>query len=135
SSPDGRLVGLDADPYALELAVAALAPFQSRFSLLDRNFSELAELDLEPMDAIVFDLGLSSMQLESSGRGFSFRFDEPLDMRFDPYSYNPTAADLLNSLVEGELERTLREYGEEPRARRLARTIVQRRGQRPFGRT
>ena len=87
------------------------------------------------MDAIVFDLGLSSMQLESSGRGFSFRFDEPLDMRFDPHPDMPTAADLLNSLPEGELERILREYGEEPRARRLARTIVQRRAQRPFERT
>src|SRR5207244_1670933 len=71
----------------------------------------------------------------SSGRGFSFRFDEPLDMRFDPYSDGPTAADLLNSLAEGELERTLREYGEEPRARRLARIIVQRRAQRALQRT
>ena len=135
SSPDGRLVGLDADPYALELAVAALAPFQSRFSLLDRNFSELAELDLEPMDAIVFDLGLSSMQLESSGRGFSFRLDEPLDMRFDPRSERRTAAELLNTLPEAELERVLREYGEEPRARRVARIIAQRRQTRAFQRT
>src|SRR5439155_7736623 len=135
SSPDGRLVGLDADPYALELAVAALAPFQSRFSLLDRNFSELAELDLEPMHAIVFGLGLSSMQLESSGRGFSFRLDEPLDMRFDPRSERRTAAELLNTLPEAELERVLREYGEEPRARRVARIIAQRRQTRAFQRT
>jgi 16S rRNA (cytosine1402-N4)-methyltransferase len=137
SAPDGRLVGLDADPGALEEASTRLAPFAGRFTLLNRNFSDLADVaaDLEPFDAIVFDLGLSSMQLESSGRGFSFRFDEPLDMRFDPNPDLPTAADLLNSLPEGELERILREYGEEPRARRMARTIVQRRVPRPFERT
>src|SRR2546421_13087253 len=71
SAPDGRLVGLDADPRALELAAASLAPCGGRVTLLNRNFGDLAELDLEPVDAIVFDLGLSSMQLESSGRGFS----------------------------------------------------------------
>jgi 16S rRNA (cytosine1402-N4)-methyltransferase len=137
SSPDGQLVGLDADPGALEGASTRLAPFAGRFRLLNRNFLELTDLatDLEPVDAIVFDLGLSSLQLESSGRGFSFRLDEPLDMRFNPHSDMPTAAELLNSLTEGELERILREYGEEPRARRLARTIVQRRVQRPFDRT
>jgi 16S rRNA (cytosine1402-N4)-methyltransferase len=135
SSPDGRLIGLDADPGALAVAANRLAPFGDRFSLLNRNFGELADLDLEPLDAIVFDLGLSSMQLESSGRGFSFRLDEPLDMRFDLSSDTPTAADLLNSLPEGELERVLREYGEEPRARRVARTIVQRRAAKPFSRT
>ena len=132
SSPDGRLVGLDADPHALELAAARLAPFRSRFTLLNRNFGELAELDLEPVDGIVFDLGLSSMQLESSGRGFSFRAEEPLDMRFDPQADLPTAAELLNTLPEPDLERILRDYGEEPRARRLARTIAQRRHDRPF---
>jgi 16S rRNA (cytosine1402-N4)-methyltransferase len=137
SSPDGLLVGLDADPGALELAATRLAEFGGRFSLLNRNFGELAALapDLEPFDAIVFDLGLSTMQLESSGRGFSFRLDEPLDMRFDPHSERPSAADLLNTSLESELERTLREFGEEPRARRVARTIVQRRIQRPLQRT
>jgi 16S rRNA (cytosine1402-N4)-methyltransferase len=132
SAPDGRLVGLDADPRALELAAARLAPFGGRVTLLNRNFGDLAELDLEPVDAIVFDLGLSSMQLESSGRGFSFRADEPLDMRFDPQAELATAAELLNTLPEADLERILREYGEEPRARRLARTIAQRRHDRPL---
>lgn len=132
SSPDGRLVGLDADPHALALASARLEMFDDRVTLINRNFGELAEIALDPMDAIVFDLGLSSMQLDSSGRGFSFRMDEPLDMRFDPHSDRPTAAELINTLPEGELERILREYGEEHRARRVARTIVQR---RPMERT
>ena len=116
----------------MELAAARLAPFGGRVTLLNRNFGDLAELDLEPVDAIVFDLGLSSMQLDSSGRGFSFRADEPLDMRFDPQAELATAAELLNTLPEADLERILREYGEEPRARRLARTIAQRRHDRPL---
>jgi len=132
SAPDGRLIGLDADPRALELASATLAPFGDRVRLLNRNFSQLAELQLEPVDAVVMDLGLSSMQLDNSGRGFSFRLDEPLDMRFDPSADLPTAAELLNSLPEAELERILREYGEEPRARRVAMAIAQR---RPLQRT
>jgi 16S rRNA (cytosine1402-N4)-methyltransferase len=132
SAPDGRLVGLDADPAALELAHARLAPFGDRVRLVQRSFGELSELELEPMNAIVFDLGLSSMQLESSGRGLSFRFDEPLDMRFDPESAGPTAAELLNTLPEVELEHVLSEYGEEPRARRVAREVVRR---RPMTRT
>ncbi|MCA1647516.1 MAG: 16S rRNA (cytosine(1402)-N(4))-methyltransferase RsmH [Chloroflexi bacterium] len=135
STPDGHLVGLDADPGALALAAHRLARFGDRVTLLHRNFGDLADLDIDPVDAIVFDLGLSSMQLEASGRGFSFRQDEPLDMRFDASSVEPTAADLLDSLPEGELERILREYGEEPRARRVARSIVYRRTRRPLTRT
>jgi 16S rRNA (cytosine1402-N4)-methyltransferase len=132
SSPDGWLVGLDADAGALDLARTKLAPFAERLTLVQCNFGQLAELELEPVNAIVFDLGLSSMQLESSGRGFSFRPDEPLDMRFDPDANEPSAADLLNRLPEAELERILREYGEEPRARRVAHEIVRR---RPLART
>jgi 16S rRNA (cytosine1402-N4)-methyltransferase len=135
SVPDGQLVGLDADPGALAVAAERLAPFGDRVTLLNRNFGELGELDIGPVDAIVFDLGLSSMQLDSSGRGFSFRADEPLDMRFDAGADIPTAADLLNELPESEIERVLRDYGEEPRARRVARSIVYRREQRPFSRT
>jgi 16S rRNA (cytosine1402-N4)-methyltransferase len=119
----------------LAIAAERLAPFGDRVRLVNRNFSELADLDLEPVDAIVFDLGLSSMQLDTSGRGFSFRADEPLDMRFDVAADIPTAAELLNTLAEGEIERILRDYGEEPRARRVARSIVYRRDQRPFNRT
>src|SRR5204862_2217861 len=74
SSPDGVLIGLDADPAAIERAAARLAPFAGRFTLLQRNSADLAELPLDPLDAIVFDLGLSSPQLDASGRGSSFRF-------------------------------------------------------------
>jgi len=132
SSPDGQLVGLDVDSRARDLARTKLAPFAGRFTLLQRNFAELAGLELEPVNGIIFDLGLSSMQLESSGRGFSFRLDEPIDMRFDPEANQPSAADLLNGLSEAELERILREYAEEPRGRRVAREIVRR---RPLART
>ena len=93
----------------------------SRITLLQCNFADLPALELEAVNAIVFDLGLSSMQLASSGRGFSFRQDEPLDMRFDTDGNRPTAAELVNTLGEAELERILSDYGEEPRARRVAR--------------
>jgi 16S rRNA (cytosine1402-N4)-methyltransferase len=135
STPDGVLIGLDADPAAIQVAEQRLAPFAGRFTLLQRNFSDLADLDLEAVDAIVFDLGLSSPQLDASGRGFSFRFDEPLDMRFDPESDRATAADLLNALPERELEHVLRDFGEEPRARRVARSIAVRRARAPLERT
>jgi 16S rRNA (cytosine1402-N4)-methyltransferase len=131
SSPDGRLTGLDADASALRTAEERLRPFEGRFALVNGNFRELTELPLHDVHGVLFDLGLSSAQLDESGRGFSFRFDEPLDMRFD-VSSGETAADLLNTLPEDELARVLREYGEEPRARRLARAIVER---RPFTRT
>jgi 16S rRNA (cytosine1402-N4)-methyltransferase len=135
SAPDGVLIGLDADPAALAASAERLAPFAGRFTLLQRNFGQLAELHIEPVDAIVFDLGLSSPQLDAAGRGFSFRYDEPLNMRFDPTSDGPTAADLLNTLSEQELEHVLRAYGEEPRARRVARAIAQRRAREPLVRT
>jgi 16S rRNA (cytosine1402-N4)-methyltransferase len=127
SGPDGTLIGLDADPEALERAQARLAPFGSRATLLHANFKDLSQLGLQALDAVLLDLGLSSPQLDAAGRGFAFRFDEPLDMRFDTGSGDPTAADLLNELGEAELERILRDFGEEPRARRVARAIVQRR--------
>ncbi len=138
SSPDGFLIALDADPRAVEAAHTRLAHFNNRFELIQGNFRDLSSLDLEPVDGIVFDLGLSSPQLESSGRGFSFRklkSDEPLDMRFDPDAPGPTAAQLVNELSEAELERVFRTFGEEPRARRLARTIVQRRARTPIATT
>ena len=131
SSPDGFLTGLDADAEALRRAEERLRAFAGRYRLVQKNFRELGEVGVQDVHGVLFDLGLSSAQLDASGRGFSFRFDEPLDMRFDTRG-GETAADLLNSLSEDELVRVLREYGEEPRARRVARAIVER---RPFART
>jgi 16S rRNA (cytosine1402-N4)-methyltransferase len=137
STPDGLLVGLDADPDAIATATQRLEAFRGRFRLIQCNFRDIPDLRLEPMDGVVFDLGLSSPQLDTSGRGFSFRFDEPLDMRFDAQAAQPTAADLLNELSQAQLEHVFRAYGEEPRARRLARVIVERRarGRGKFERT
>jgi 16S rRNA (cytosine1402-N4)-methyltransferase len=128
SAPDGRVIGLDADPRAVELARERLAMYGERFTAHNTNFRYLGELQLPRINGVLFDLGLSSMQLETSGRGFAIRgADQPLDMRFDPATHQATARDLLNDLPERELERVLREYGEEPRARRVAHAIVERR--------
>jgi len=135
SSPDGQLVGLDADAAAIERTRLRLQPFAGRFTLIQRNFRHLDELELEPVDAIVFDLGLSSVQLDASGRGFSFRYEESLDMRFDSDSGGPTAADLLNGLPEAELERIFRDYGEERKSRRLAHMIARRRNNTAYHHT
>lgn len=135
SSPDGSLVGFDADTDALALARQRLEPFAGRFTLLNRNFGDIGEWEGDAFDAVLMDLGLSSMQLDASGRGFSFRGDEPLDMRFDPRNQSETAADLLNALDESELADIVYRYGEEPRARRVARVIVQRRTHAPLLRT
>ncbi|HEX2174001.1 MAG TPA: 16S rRNA (cytosine(1402)-N(4))-methyltransferase RsmH [Dehalococcoidia bacterium] len=125
SRPDGRLLGLDADPQAIARARQRLAPFAGRFALVQANFRDLPRVaaDFAPADGILFDFGLSSDQLEVSGRGFSFQRDEPLDMRFDPTG-SRTAADLVNSLSEEELADVIYEFGEESRSRRIARSIV-----------
>jgi 16S rRNA (cytosine1402-N4)-methyltransferase len=130
SRPDGRLLGLDVDPQALSLARERLSEFGERAVLRQASYLSMAEhlaaLGWPPVDGVVLDLGLSSMQLDTPERGFSFQADAPLDMRFDPT--NPTtAADLLNDLPEEELARILYEYGEEPRSRALARRIVRER--------
>jgi 16S rRNA (cytosine1402-N4)-methyltransferase len=130
SSPSGRLVGFDRDRGALELAGARLSSFSSRITLLHSSFDEidlrLDELSLERVDGIVADLGLSSLQLDDPGRGFTFREEGPLDMRFDR-SKGPTAAELVNEMEERELAGILRELGEERRAASIARRLVQRR--------
>lgn len=132
SSPSGRLLGLDADPEAIATASLNLAPHQSRLILRNENFSRLgavaASLGLGLAQGILFDLGLASPQLESAGRGFSFQKDAPLDMRFGP-GQTITAAQIVNTYPEEELARLLREYGEEPRARVIARRLVRL---RPF---
>ena len=132
SGPEVRLLGLDADPGALRLAGARLARFGDRARLVHANFADLGDVaaahGLAEARSVLLDLGVSSAQLEESGRGFSFQLDEPLDMRLDP-TRGDTAAALLNRLPEVELARLLHEYGEERFARRIARRIVERRGE------
>jgi 16S rRNA (cytosine1402-N4)-methyltransferase len=130
SGADVRLLGLDADPEALRQAGERLARFGARARLVHASFAELAtvaaEQGIADAQAVLLDLGVSSWQLEASGRGFSFQGDEPLDMRLDP-TRGETAAALLNRLAEAELSHILHEYGEERHARRIARVIVRRR--------
>ncbi len=132
----GELWGFDRDPKVLETAAARLAPFTSHFRLFHSSYGQvgriLEEAGRRMAAGILLDLGLSSFSLQSSGRGFSFQRDEPLDMRFDPEGDDPTAAELLNTLPQKELERIFREYGDEPRARSLARHLCEARRQRPW---
>ena len=135
SQPDGSLLGLDVDPEALAIARQRLAPYGERAILVRASYTTMVEqlqaLSWEQVDGVVLDLGVSSMQLESTERGFSFRYDAPLDMRFDPE--NPeSAAYLVNTLPEAELADLISRYGEEHRARRVAHAIVQA---RPIGTT
>ncbi|MEW6568122.1 MAG: 16S rRNA (cytosine(1402)-N(4))-methyltransferase RsmH [Chloroflexota bacterium] len=127
SAPDGELLGLDRDPQALRLARERLSPFGPRLHLRQASFALLADcaerLGWNQVHGILFDLGLSSMQLSDPARGFSFQLDGPLDMRFDP-DQPTSAADLVNGLPEQDLADLLRRYGEEPRPRRVARAIV-----------
>jgi 16S rRNA (cytosine1402-N4)-methyltransferase len=129
------LLGLDVDPEALARAGARLASFGDRVRLVRSSFRDLAQAagahGIDSTRSILLDLGVSSWQLEQSGRGFSFQGDEPLDMRLDPRA-GETAAALVNRLPEAELARVIFEYGEEPHARRIARAIVRR---RPLTRT
>jgi 16S rRNA (cytosine1402-N4)-methyltransferase len=135
SSPGGQLLGLDADPAALARVRERLAPFGARVWLCHANFRELGRCaraaGFDAVDGILFDLGLSSDTLEVSGRGFSFRRDEPLDMRFDPTA-GESAAALLADSTEAALRDILRRYGEEPAAGRLARALVRARARAPL---
>jgi len=132
------LIGLDRDPEALKIARERLAKFGDRVRLLHANFRDLkavlAEVSVTGVDGALFDLGVSSLQLDRPDRGFTFREDAPLDMRMDP-SQSLTAAELVNRLPEGELARILWEYGEERYARRIARAIVRTRDKVPIRRT
>jgi len=136
TAPDGTLWGMDQDPAVLDTAATRLAHHTSRFLLFHCSYTQLGELLEEArvsgVAGILLDLGLSSYQLKQSRRGFSFAGDEPLDMRFNPRLPGPTAAHLLNTASQAALEKMFREYGEEPRARRLARLVVQARRQNPF---
>ena len=132
SAPDGRLLGVDRDAEALGRAREALAPFASRVRLAQADYRDLpALLGDERADGILLDLGVSSLQLDSPERGFSFRQDGPLDMRLDR-SQGETADELVNRLREKELADVIFRYGEEPASRRIARAIVRA---RPIHRT
>ncbi len=127
SAPGGRVLGLDADPEALALSQQRLQPDRDRLILVHSNFARLkAQADAHqftPVDGILFDLGLSSMELSNPQRGFSFQLDGPLDMRFDPDAAQ-TAADLVNTLSARELADLIYQYGQEPASRAIARAIV-----------
>lgn len=134
SSPDGILLGFDRDAEALAAASRRLSPFEGRVRLFHANFTRLSEIlaeeSIEAVDGMVLDLGVSSHQLDTPERGFSFQQDAPLDMRMDTAS-GVTAADLVNTLAEQELERIIRDFGEERWARRIAAAIVTKRREAP----
>ena len=129
-APDGRLLGLDVDPQALASARETLAPYGKRVRLVQASYlyftDALKECGWTAVQGMLLDLGVSSMQLDTAERGFSFQHEGPLDMRFDP-STPRTAADLVNGLPETELADLIYRYGEEPRARRIAEAIVRAR--------
>ena len=131
----GQLIGVDRDEEVLLATAARLRGKFERVRFFSANFSELAELkgELEgqQFDGVLMDLGVSSIQLDDVKRGFSFQTEGPLDMRMDR-SKGRTAKDLLAKLPEEELERILRDYGEERRARAVARAIVRRRSESPL---
>ncbi len=130
SQPDGVLLGLEVDPEALTLARERLAPFGERAILIHASYATLADqlqaLGWTAVDGILLDLGVSSMQLDRPERGFSFLADAPLDMRFNP-DQPVSAATLVNTLPEGELAELIFRFGEERKARQVARAIVRAR--------
>jgi len=130
SSPGGQLLGIDADPEAIEAASARLQNYASSTLLINENFVNLQAIclkyDFQPVHGILFDLGLSSRQLNKDSRGFSFQHDGPLDMRLSPRQ-EVTAADIINRSSETELAHIIRTYGEEAYSRQIARRIVRER--------
>ena len=135
ASPGGLLLGMDADPRALEVATPALARFGEDVRLVTSNFRELSsvceEYDFVPVHGVLFDLGVSSMQLADESRGFGFQVEAPLDMRFSP-GQTLTAAEIVNQYEEEKLADVIWRFGEEPASRRIARAIAR---SRPIGTT
>jgi len=130
SYPGGQLLGIDADPEAVNTSRKRLEAHRNSVLLVNDNFVNLQatciKYDFFPVHGILFDLGLSSRQLNGSGRGFSFQYDAPLDMRFNPRQ-EVTAADIVNTSPEIELARIIRTYGEEGHSRQIAHRIVRER--------
>ena len=136
--PDGRLLGFDKDPQAIATG-QALAAEDGRFVIVQRSFAELGSEVAErgiagKVSGVLFDLGVSSPQLDDPERGFSFLNDGPLDMRMDP-SRGVSAAEFIATAPEEEIARVFKEYGEERFAKRMSRAVVQRREEQPFTRT
>lgn len=135
SGPDGRCIGIDADADALNEASRHLGGFGNRFMPVHGNFGMLDDVlrrcSVEKADGILFDLGVSSHQLDAPGRGFSFRTDEPLDMRMDR-TQALNAEQILNSMSADELASLIRRFGEERQARRIARHLTEERSRRPL---
>jgi 16S rRNA (cytosine1402-N4)-methyltransferase len=135
TAPDGVVIGLDWDEEAISEAMKALMPFGERAKIFHENFIHLGDvlrkMDIEQVDGILLDLGLSSFQVEKEARGFSFRGEGPLDMRMDR-RMDRKASDLINSLSERELEETLWQYGEERWAKRIAKAILRERMRGPI---
>jgi 16S rRNA (cytosine1402-N4)-methyltransferase len=130
-----RLIGIDRDPAALVVAGGALQGFADRVELVHADYRELGGIldarGVTLVDGIVADLGVSSMQLDAEGRGFSFRRDEPLDMRMDT-SRGETCAEMLATVAETELADVIYQFGEERNSRRIARALVRARDERPL---
>jgi 16S rRNA (cytosine1402-N4)-methyltransferase len=138
SAPDGRVVGLDRDPAALELARQRLAWAGDRLVAVAASFEDLgdvaARLGVDAVDGVLYDLGVSSLQLDEGERGFSYRADAPLDMRMDPTT-GISAAEVLATYPRADLARILREYGEERFAGRIARVLDEARRRAPIATT
>lgn len=138
SAPSGRLIGIDQDDEAIAAARSSLAIFGDRVRCVRRNSGQvasvLAELGIDGIDGLLLDLGVSSHQLDSAERGFSFQQNAPLDMRMDR-SAALTAADMVNRMSEDELARIIKEFGEERWARQIARRIVAARSDAPIDTT
>jgi 16S rRNA (cytosine1402-N4)-methyltransferase len=130
ASPGGAMLGIDLDSQALARARERLARFGDHVRLIEGSYADAARicggLDFTPVNGVLFDLGVSSLELDSAERGFSLRREGPLDMRFSP-KQQQTAADIVNGASEEELADILRRYGEEPQAKKIARYLVQHR--------
>ncbi|MFD5932703.1 16S rRNA (cytosine(1402)-N(4))-methyltransferase RsmH [Streptomyces sp. NPDC060333] len=133
--PEAHLIGLDRDKEALRLSGERLAPFGDRVTLVHAIYADLAEvldgLRIPAVQGILFDLGVSSMQLDEADRGFAYAQDAPLDMRMDQTT-GISAAEVLNTYAPGELVRILRQYGEEKQAKRIVSAVVREREKQPF---
>lgn len=137
--PASRVIGIDRDPQALAMARARLAPYGDRFTGVHAVYDELprvlADAQVPSVEAVLFDLGVSSLHLDEESRGFAYRMDAPLDMRMDAGSDGPTAADVLNTYPVADLERILADLGEERYARAIARAIDRARREAPLERS